>query len=234
MEAASTNVGSFAAGAFLYQIGYTCVILLVEVVVADVTSLRTRLFFSYVPAAPFIINTWVSGEISAAVLADSTWRWGIGMWCIIYPACALPLIASLWWVGRKARRSGSLDSYRTPYQRFGARRLATALFWQLDVIGIVLLIVVFGFILTPLTLAGGESTQWKQAKIIAPLVIGLLAVPVWIWWERRAPHAMVPFHVSSEQLAMPKCPLFRLDAQEIAADDEDANSSWEIAQSGAP
>ena len=30
-------------------------ILLVEVIIADTTSLRSRLFFSYVPAAPFIV-----------------------------------------------------------------------------------------------------------------------------------------------------------------------------------
>lgn len=30
--------------------------LLVEVLVADVTSLRTRLIFSYVPATPFIVS----------------------------------------------------------------------------------------------------------------------------------------------------------------------------------
>lgn len=189
----------FAAGAFLYQIGYTCVILLVEVIVADTTSLRSRVFFSYVPASPFIINTWVSGDVSGAVLTNSTWRWGIGMWCIIYPVCTLPLIISLWWVGRKAKRSGSLDNYATPYQRYGAKKLAVALFWQLDVIGIILLIMVFGFVLVPLTIAGGESSQWAQAKIIAPLVIGGLSIPVFIWWEKKAPHPMLPFHVSTSQ-----------------------------------
>lgn len=196
VEATCTNVQGFAAGAFLYQVGYTSVILLVEVIVADTTSLRSRLFFSYIPATPFIINTWVSGDVSDAVLAQTTWRWGIGMWCIIYPICSLPLIVSLWWVGRKARKAGSLANYKTPYQMYGASKLAVALFWQLDVIGIILLIMVFGFILVPFTIAGGESQQWNQAKIIAPLVIGIVTVPVWIWWEKKAPHPMVPFHVS--------------------------------------
>jgi len=57
VEASSHNVESFAAGAVLYQVGYTCVILLVEVIIADTTSLRSRLFFSYVPAAPFIVSS---------------------------------------------------------------------------------------------------------------------------------------------------------------------------------
>lgn len=30
--------------------------LLVEVLIADLTSLRSRLFFSYIPAAPFLVS----------------------------------------------------------------------------------------------------------------------------------------------------------------------------------
>ncbi|KAF2194237.1 ferrichrome-type siderophore transporter [Zopfia rhizophila CBS 207.26] len=199
VEAACHNVESFSAGAVLYQVGYTCVIFLVEVIVADTTSLRSRLFFSYIPALPFIINTWVSGEISQEVILNSTWRWGVGMWCIIYTACSIPLVASLWWVGHKAKKSGSLDSYKTPYQLYGGKRLATALFWQLDVPGIILLIAVFALILVPLTIAGGVSTQWKTAKVIAPLIIGFICVPVFMWWEKKAPHPLIPFHLLKDR-----------------------------------
>ncbi|KAF1969069.1 siderochrome-iron transporter-like protein Sit1 [Bimuria novae-zelandiae CBS 107.79] len=199
VEAASTNVQGFAAGAFLYQVGYTSIILLVEVIIADTTSLRSRLFFSYVPATPFIINTWVSGDVGNATLAAAGWRWGIGMWCIIFPIVSLSLIIPLWWVGHKAQKSGALDDYKTPYQMYGPRKIAVALFWQLDVIGIILLIAVFGLILVPFTLAGGESTTWGKGHIIAPLVIGIVCIPAWIMWERRAPHPMVPFHLFEDR-----------------------------------
>lgn len=35
----------------------TGVQLLVEIIIADVTTLRNRLFFSYIPATPFIVCT---------------------------------------------------------------------------------------------------------------------------------------------------------------------------------
>lgn len=38
------------------QIGYTCIILLLEVLIADVTSSRSRLLFSFVPALPFVVS----------------------------------------------------------------------------------------------------------------------------------------------------------------------------------
>ncbi|KAG9772601.1 ferrioxamine B transporter, partial [Aureobasidium melanogenum] len=199
IETCATNVNTFAGGSVLYQIGYTCVILLVEVIVADITSLRARLLFSYIPALPFIINTWVSGNITESVLAATTWKWGIGMWCIIYPVCSLPLMISLWVVARRARKAGILDKYKSPYESLGARKLAVELFWSLDVIGIILLIAVFALVLVPLTLAGGYATKWREAHIIAPLVVGVLCIPAFIVWELRAPRPLVPFYLLKDR-----------------------------------
>ncbi|KAK5347927.1 ferrioxamine B transporter [Exophiala xenobiotica] len=193
IEASATNVSAFAGGAVLYQIGYTCVILLVEVIIADITSLRARLFFSYIPALPFLINTWVSGDVASAVLGATTWQWGIGMWAIIYPVCALPLMLALAVTGRRARKAGVMAKHKSPLQIMGAKKLTVSLFWSLDVIGIILLIAVFALILVPFTIAGGISTQWRQAHVIAPLVVGILCIPAFIFWELRAPHPLIPF-----------------------------------------
>lgn len=200
VEASASGLESFAAGAVLYQIGYTCILLLVEVIMADLTSMRSRVFFSYIPAMPFLVITWISGNVTSSVLGVTTWRWGIGMWCIIYTACALPLLSALWWTGFKARRAGLLDSYKSPFQQLGASRLAVELFHKLDVIGILLVIIVFGFILTPVTIAGGVSEQWGTAKIIAPLVIGFVFIPVFVLWELKgARHPLVPFYLLKDR-----------------------------------
>ena len=203
VEATSDDVSSFAAGAVLYQIGYTMILLLVEVIIADITSTRARLLFSYIPALPFIINTWVSGDISSAVLANTTWRWGVGMWCIIYTVCALPLIAGLFVIGRRARKHDVLDKYSTPFQQLGFTRLTIDLFWQLDIIGIILIIAVFGLILAPLTIAGGLTTQWQTAHVIAPLVIGILCIPIFVVWEiKGAPHPLAPFSLMKDRAVL--------------------------------
>jgi MFS transporter, SIT family, siderophore-iron:H+ symporter len=206
VEAVSQNVPAFSAGAVIYQIGYTMIILLVEVIIADTTSTRSRLLFSYIPALPFIINTWASGNIAQEILAATTWRWGIGMWCIIYTVCALPLIITLWVVGRRARKAGVLDTYKSPFQQLGFSRLMIDLFWQLDVIGIILLIAVLALILSPLTLAGGcfdaqcVHNRWTSAGVLTPLILGLVCVPVFAVWEIRfAPHPLVPFTLMKDR-----------------------------------
>ncbi|KAK4919106.1 ferrioxamine B transporter, partial [Elasticomyces elasticus] len=196
VEACASGVQSFAAGAILYQVGYTCVVLLVEVNIADITSMRSRVFFSYIPATPFIINTWISGNVTASVLGTTTWRWGVGMWCIIYPVCALPLLITLWYTGHKAKRSGALDKYSTPFRLLGPSKLAIELFWALDIVGIILMIAVFALILAPLTIAGGVTEQWRTAHIIAPLVIGFCCIPLFALWELKgARHPLIPFHL---------------------------------------
>lgn len=199
VEATSTGVKGFSGGAVLYQIGYTSIMLLVEVLIGDVTSLRARLLFSYVPATPFIINTWVSGNITKAVLGNSTWQWGIGMWAIIFPGCCIPLIVSLYILHRRAKNAGALADYKTAFQLYGGKKLVVSLFWQLDVIGIILLIGVFALVLVPFTIAGGFQTQWKTAKVLAPLIIGLLLIPVWIIWEKKCQHPMVPFKLLKDR-----------------------------------
>lgn len=199
IEAAATNMATYAGGNVIYQVGYTMIMLLVEVIIADITSTRARLFFSYIPALPFIINAWISGNVANAVLGATTWKWGIGMWCIIYPVCALPLIISLTIVSRRAKKQGLLTNYRSSFEILGFKNLALELFWLLDVIGIILLIAVFALILVPFTLAGGVHSEWRTAHIIAPLVVGVCCIPFFIYWELKAPHPLVPFSLMKDR-----------------------------------
>lgn len=182
VEATAADIQAFAAGGLVYQVGYTMMMLLVEVIVADFTSTRARLFFSYMPALPFLVNTWVSGNISAAVLRATTWRWGVAMWCIVLPVCAAPLLASLAVVSRRARRRG-LNGHRSSLE----------LFWLLDVVGLLLMVSLFALVLVPLTLAGGFRSLWATAPVVAPLVVGVLCLPAFVAWELRAPHPLFPF-----------------------------------------
>jgi SIT family siderophore-iron:H+ symporter-like MFS transporter len=62
-----------------------------------------------------------------------------------------------------------------------------------------LIIAMLALILVPFTLAGGQSQSWRSAHIIAPLVIGLCLIPVFIMWERRAPHPLMPFNLLKDR-----------------------------------
>ncbi|CBF82008.1 hypothetical protein AN5378.2 [Aspergillus nidulans FGSC A4] len=187
---------TFCAGAVIYQIGYTGIMFLVEVLIGDTTSTRSRLLFSYIPATPFIINTWIGGNVTDAVLKVTSWRWGIGMFAIIFPVCSIPLFLILLYGHSKAKK---ITAYPSLIETHGLKHFLLDVFWRMDVLGIILLIAVFALILVPFTLAGGNAEQWKQAKIIAPLVIGVLCVPLWIVWESKCRYPMVPFKLLKDR-----------------------------------
>lgn len=199
IEAASDNVQTYAGGQVLYQIGLTGIQLLVEVLIADVTSLRNRVFFSYIPASPFIINTWISGNVTSAVIANSTWQWGVGMWTIIVPATSIPIILSLYLGQRRARRAGKLSRIlpTTPSSRL---QTLAALFHTLDAPGTLLLALLLSLILIPLTIAGGTSSRWAHADVIAMLAVGFALIPAFVVWELKyAKHPIVPFHLLKDR-----------------------------------
>ncbi|KAL2126943.1 hypothetical protein VTI74DRAFT_11587 [Chaetomium olivicolor] len=199
IETSATNIETFAAGALIYQVGYTMIMLLVEVIVADLTSTRARLIFSYIPAMPFLITTWVSGNVSQAVLSVTDWHWGIGMWCIIYPVCAMPLILSLTLVGRRARKQGLMEKYTEAVKSQPWGPFLVDLFWRLDVIGIILMIAVFALILVPMTIAGGFDASWTAPQILGPLIVGICTIPIFVFWQLRAPHPLVPFYLIKDR-----------------------------------
>lgn len=64
------------------------------------------------------------------------------------------------------------------------------------------MIAMFALILVPFTLAGGVSTTWGSAHIIAPLVIGICLIPCFVLWERWESinhHPLVPFHLLKDR-----------------------------------
>lgn len=80
------------------------------------------------------------------------------------------------------------------------RYRAVELFWTIDVVGILFVICIWGFILVPFTLAGGQRKTWSQAKIIAPLVIGVCLAPLFVIWEKNwARHPLFPFRLLKDR-----------------------------------
>ena len=187
IQASSNDLPTFITGAVLNQVGLATTQIMVGVIMADLSSTRSRLFFYTLPNIHFIVTIWISGNISASMLVHSTWRWGIGMWAIVYVACLVPFVTSMMLAQRHAFRHGA------PAVKIDLGVALREFFWKIDAPGLVLLIAVLALILTPLSLAGGVSEKWNSAGIIAPIVIGFLCIPAFVFWELRAPHPMIPF-----------------------------------------
>lgn len=67
------------------------------------------------------------------------------------------------------------------------------IFVRLNVVGLILVMAMFGHILVSFTLAGGTKLQWGKAKILCPLIIGFALIPPVILYKVKfAKNPLVP------------------------------------------
>lgn len=136
----------------------------------------------------FIIITWIAGNVSSSVGPVEHWSWGIGMWAFIFPLANIPFLLCLGYMWFKARQldewKGLAGFKRRILKEQGVGKFLVDLFWDLDIVGAVLMVVCLGCILVPLTLAGGVHSKWQNYQIYVPIIIGGVLIPVFIIWEK--------------------------------------------------
>ncbi|KAI6102704.1 major facilitator superfamily domain-containing protein [Pisolithus croceorrhizus] len=177
--ASAPSVGAIAGGIILYAIGMQ---LLTQIVIADITTLSWRGLVVSLASTPFIINAFVGPNISSAVIEHLGWRWGYGMFAIAMPLVLAPLIATLLWGERKAKKLALVDSLLSS-ARSRARQRLRRLAEQLDLVGLVLLGAAVSLILLPLTMSVRST--------IAMLAVGAALLGVFAYWDIRVAKAPV-------------------------------------------
>ncbi|QSS51853.1 siderophore iron transporter mirC [Histoplasma capsulatum var. duboisii H88] len=206
--AASSNVQTYASAQLFYSAGSTGLQILQQVFIADTSSLLNRALFSSLPNLPFLATVWIGPMIAAAILRETSWRWGYGMWTIILPAAFLPLALSLFLNQKKARRLNLLKPRPWKAHRFSS--IIKRTWYDLDVFGLLLLSAGVALILVPLTLAANAKNTWKNSSIIAMIVIGGICLVVFPFWEtskRLAPHPLLSLHLLKQRTALVGCAL---------------------------
>ncbi|GAA5948649.1 hypothetical protein JCM21900_005200 [Sporobolomyces salmonicolor] len=191
--AACKDVHTYAAGAVIYEVGYAGLQILIQIVIADCTDLRWRGLVSSLTSIWFFINAFVSSNIAAGVLKTSNWHWGYGMFVILIPVTLAPVIGTLFWAQRRAKKLG-LDAADLVETNGGTAARATdsrpfltrAWSWVtgIDAIGLILFGAGWACVLLPLTLVNGGTLLWSSGKIIAMLVVGGCTLIAFIGFER--------------------------------------------------
>jgi hypothetical protein len=161
-----------------------------EIIIAGSSSLPNRALMFAFAASPFIINVWTGPEIAQSFFnqyppAETTkgWRWGHGVWAIILPVVTAPVLAILFLNQRKAKRTGIY-----PEPRWRGKSFVTffkEMFFELDIIGLILITAGFALVLLAVTLAGYQGEKWREAKIIVMLVIGFCCLVAACVWEYK-------------------------------------------------
>lgn len=198
-------------------IGSTGYALTQQVFVADVTNLINRGIWSTLPDSLTTIPTLYLGTLVAErILEHSTWRWGWGMWAIILPVCAAPLIGTMLvyqhrLAARNPKPAAAVREHKDPGPWY--KRVFNLLWFELDLPGGVLLVLGLSLLLIPLSLTGANnSNAWHKGNFIAMLVLGvvfLISFVVWDAWFARKP--FVPYRMIRNRTVAAACILGALD-----------------------
>ncbi|KAI3606432.1 h+ antiporter [Moniliophthora roreri] len=178
--ASAQRIEAVAGGIVLYAIGYTGLQLLTQIIIADITTLKWRGLVSGLISLPFVINAFIGANIVNQVLAKSGWRWGYGMFAILIPASLSPLIITLLWAERKAKKLNLVPKPNNPAPILGR---IWDLIEEMDIFGLMLIGASVALILLPLTLAKNASNGWNNPSMIAMIVVGFVLLPFVCLWE---------------------------------------------------
>ena len=121
MMAACNDVTTYAAAQVFYWVGMNGIAYVLDVFIADTSSLKWRgLMFAF-STSPYIATTFAGPAAAQAYYDHSTWRWAYGTFAIITPVVCSAFLWVFWHNQRLARKQGVLvhrraASGRTWYQ----------------------------------------------------------------------------------------------------------------------
>ncbi|PSN64979.1 MFS general substrate transporter [Corynespora cassiicola Philippines] len=191
VAASCHDIGAYIIGISFTAFGKSGLDLLSDIIVADLTPLEWRAFWSGLLSAPFLVTTFVNGFIAESMIPDR-WRWGLGMFAIMMPALLTPAIATLYGVQRRAENLGAISFGESGMARKEGIRVRSGkdymkLAWQgiidIDLAGLLLLGLGFSLILLSLNLAKSAKGGWNNPSMIAMIVVGCVILGLFAAYE---------------------------------------------------
>ncbi|EXJ77109.1 hypothetical protein A1O3_10267 [Capronia epimyces CBS 606.96] len=186
MLATSRSISVYAGAQIFFVLGAVGLKCMLQLFAGDTSNLMHRSFMSAVPTMPAIITSWTASLLANAVLKGASWRWGYGIFAILFPVTSLPLLITLFYHQRKAARSLG------PRPRFDMHKQLTHL-KELDPIGLLFFSAALALIVVPITISQTNTGGWGSAHIIAMLVVGVVSAIIFVVWELKwAKYTMLP------------------------------------------
>lgn len=197
LAASANGFSAFAAGTILRAVGLTGINSINTIIIADTTSARQRGFGVNFQFFPYLILPWVAAEIISSVVSPGGvgWKWGVGIIGIIFPFAMIPIIAVTFIFARRAKKieaslaDAAVAGNGTAADDEAVATVAAAgptaakakitpysLASNIDLGGLLIMIVSLAFILIPLSLAALQTKGYKTPWVIALIVIGGLSL----------------------------------------------------------
>ncbi|KAK7050204.1 iron permease [Favolaschia claudopus] len=179
---AAKNLNMLIAGRTIQGLGGGGMISLSQIVLADLVPLRDRGSFNGLITIAYALGCGISPVVGGKLAAIGQWRW---IFYLNVPIC-----------GVAAALVSVFLRLRTPAGTLGEKLR------RIDYIGNIL--VIGATTSTVLALSwGGIQFSWNSANILAPLIIGLLGLGLFLVYEARfASNPMVPLEIISTRTGL--------------------------------
>ncbi|KAM3559340.1 hypothetical protein MY1884_003526 [Beauveria asiatica] len=181
MKAACINIEMYTAANSIYWVGHIGVQYVIQIMYADMTTLRNRMVLFGVLQLPSIAATFGGPKIADLFYARADFRWAFGAFCIIMPVFAAPVLVIFWWARLKAQREARFPervkarSYHQTFKHYAI---------EFDVVGMLLTIFGWSLLLLPFSLVNYAPNGWRTGYIIAMIVVGFVLLVAFVVWEK--------------------------------------------------
>ncbi|GAA5868813.1 hypothetical protein JCM1840_005127 [Sporobolomyces johnsonii] len=199
----------YVVGNVFSAIGASGFDLLNSIIMADLTPLKYRGLAMGLLTSPYLVTALMphyragyTSEIVDALSTDDKWRWGYGMFAVIYPVIWIPACITMFWLERRALKDNlNVEAARTgaddvdasctvqPSEKTLSQKVVQV-YEEVDTIGLILLGFGWSLLLLPFSLYGGADGGFHNRSLIAMLAIGsacLVAYTIYEWKFAKYP-----------------------------------------------
>ncbi|KAL4890283.1 major facilitator superfamily domain-containing protein [Aspergillus ambiguus] len=206
MKAACKNMETYVAAHTLYWVGHLNMMYCIDIMLADMTTLKNRMLVLGINGTPNIASIFAGPKIADLFYANLNFRWAFGAFAIILVGVCIPVMLILLIIQIKAEKVGELQRESSGRTRWQSIRYY---FLQFDIVGIVFITAAFSLILLPFNIAAYAPKGWASGYIIAMEVLGVAFLPAFYVWERFfSPVQFLPWKYLKEPTIVGSCLLY--------------------------
>lgn len=169
LMAACQDVKTYAVAQVLYEVGISGFTYVLNIIVADTSSLKNRTLAFAFSNTPTLVTTFIGPPIAKAFYERSSWRWGFATSSILFFILSMPILVLLMINARKAVKLGLLKKEKND-RKWSMENIRHQL-EEYDAIG--LFLVTFGLtaVFVPVSLGTGAAGGWTLGLLVVGLVM---------------------------------------------------------------
>lgn len=119
MKATCENIETYVAAHTLYWVGHLGMMYVVDIMLADMTTLKNRMIIFGLNNTPTIASTFAGPRIADLFYTYHNFRWAYGAFAFLIFGVSVPVMVIMLWQQRKAIKSGALE-----------KRVSNRTWWQ--------------------------------------------------------------------------------------------------------